>query len=345
MSTVEQTDFTNKPKTILFDLPGITTPSGWRFFDNSTLTDARVCLRRFYFSKLRNFEPKGIRQGMEFGTCWHSAMDFVFLNAKNLDNEKLWVGACGTFDAAWQKSPISQLEDFDLFPRTPGRAHDMLAEYIDRFAAEIKRCTVIGIEQPFIVPLTSDDDKLMYIGKLDKVIETSEGIRIWDHKSAKSFSSSWLESFSPNSQIDGYAHAGFTTYGSKFAGCMIDGALVQKTKIDFKRIPISRIAAHLESWLFEVLETIEQIEYEEARLTEYRMSGKRDTILKCFRQNTSRCTEYFGVCPYLDLCKFQDNPDSYPIQDELFTEHKWQPFNIEELVTGEFKIEIKEGGE
>lgn len=342
MSIITPDDLQHKPKTIDFEPTGISTTSGWRFFDNSILTDARVCLRRFYFSKLRNFEPRGIRHGLLFGTCWHAAMDFVWGRAKDLQDAELYIGSCAAFDAAWELTPMAQLEDFDIFPRTKGRAHQMLEEYIDRFASDIRRSTVLGIEQPFIVPL-DDESKLMYIGKLDKIVETSEGIRFWDHKSAFSFSTAWVESFSPNAQMDGYSHAGYMTYGTKFQGCMVDGALVQKTKIDFKRIPISRIAAHLEAWLYETLYMIEEIKYHEDLLTEYRKSGERSTILRCFPKNPSRCTEYYGVCPYLELCKFQDNPDHYPIQEELFTEHRWQPFGIEETATGEFKIEVKEG--
>jgi len=344
MSTINAGDMLNKPATIKSNI-GIVTASGYHFYDNSTLNDFRVCFRRGYFSKLRDFEPIDPvkRRGLEFGTCWHAAMDVVWGRAKELSDEALLKAAHENFMIAWNKSPISQADDFDLYPRTPGRAAEMLVEYISRFAEDIRRKTVIAIESPFIVPLTDADEKLMYIGKLDKVIRDADGVRFWDHKSAASFSNAWVDSFSPNSQFDGYSHAGHMTYGDEFQGCMIDGALVQKAKVDFKRIPVSRIAAQLDAWLYETLYLIQEIQYHENLLAEYRAAGSRDTCLRCFPKNTSRCTEYYGTCPYLELCKFQDNPDLYPIQELVYHEHKWTPFNIDETATGEFKVEVVEG--
>lgn len=342
MTQITINDLANKPKTIS-DRVGVVTPSGYHFYDNSTLNEFRVCFRRGYFSKIRNFEPKGIRKGLLFGTCWHTAMDFVWSKAKELSPEKLLLGAIATFDLAFDKTELAQIDDFDLFPRTKGRAAEMLSEYIDRFYHELTTLEVLAIEEPFIVPLSTEDEKLMYIGKLDKIIKHPDGVRIWDHKSAASFSSSWIESFSPNSQFDGYSHAGHMTYGDSFQGCMIDGALVQKSKIDFKRIPLSRIPAQLDAWLYETLYLINEIQFHEDLLKEFRASSKKDSCLRCFPKNTSRCTEYYGTCPYLELCKFQDNPDLYPIQELVYQEHKWQPFEISEQADGSFKVEIKEG--
>lgn len=342
MTILTQADLSKKPPT-LSDNVGISTPSGYRFYDNSTLNDFRVCFRRGYFSKIRNFEPRGIRKGLLFGTCWHSAMDFVWANASAMDDIELLRGAVSTFNESFDNTELAMVDDFDLFPRTKSRAAEMLLEYVNRFSYELRSLEVIAIEEPFIVPLSLDDEKLMYIGKLDKVIKHPDGIRFWDHKSAFSFSQSWIESFSPNSQFDGYSHAGHMTYGDSFKGCMVDGALVQKSKIDFKRIPLSRIPAQLDAWLYETLTLIYEIQYHEELLAKYRKEGYGANYLRCFPKNTCRCTEYYGVCPYLDLCKFQDNPDIYPLQELVYEEHKWQPFDIFETKDGEFKVEIRDG--
>jgi hypothetical protein len=343
MTIITGADLNSKPATLPTSNIGILTSSGYHFYDNSTLNEFRVCFRRGYFSKLRNFEPLGVRKGLLFGTCWHAAMDVVWGRAKELGDEALLREAFSAFKAAWELTPLAQMDDFDLFPRTPGRAAEMLLEYVNRFGEDIRRKQVLAIESPFIVPLTDTEEKLMYIGKLDKIVRDADGVRFWDHKSAANFGNAWIESFSPNSQMDGYSHAGHMTYGTEFQGCMIDGALVQKSKIDFKRIPVSRIPAQLDAWLYETLYLIQEIQYHENLLAEYRAANNRDNCLRCFPKNTSRCTEYFGVCPYLELCKFQDNPDLYPIQELSFQEHKWQPFDIFETSSGEFKVEVKEG--
>lgn len=337
-------------------LSGIITPSGYRFFDNSTLTEARVCLRRFYFKAVRHIDTEGQKPSLEFGSSWHSSMDQLWSDccsfngrilANSLSPQEVIKRANDAFRKRWNESSMPEREEFDLYPRTPGRAAEMLIEYYSRYGEQLGTFNLLEVERPFIIPLTDDSQKLMYIGKLDKVTESfnTGEITPWDHKTAANFGKTWVESFSPNSQFDGYHHAGKMLWGPDFNTIYIDGAVVQKTKIDFMRIPLMRQQNQIEAWLWETLDLISLIQYHEAQLHEVReqmRQGRHYNFLPAFPKNTCSCTSFYGCCPYLQLCQFQNNPEEHEIQDG-FCESHWKPFEIEENSDGTFKVQIKEG--
>ena len=327
-------------------LSGISTIGGNRFFDNSTLDSMRVCPRRFYYSKIRKWKQDRDSIALLFGSAWHACMDFVWAHP-SASIEKSFE----PFQKMWDSSEFAMTESFDTYPRTPQRALEMLIKYKERYQTWLSNnISVEAIEASFIVPLSETQQNLFYIGKWDKVYKEGAFYHIVDHKTTSSFSTSWLNSWSPNGQVDGYLFAGHMTYGDLFKSVMIDGALVQKTSIDFKRIPVERQTDMLDQWKWEVLDLIEQIIYYEDRLKEIRQSSEKDTFLRTFPKCTTSCTSYYGSCPYLDLCKYVPNPEVYDHKDEQdipngYTKDTWQAFAIEESPTGEFTAKPHIGGE
>jgi hypothetical protein len=72
--------------------------------------------------------------------------------------------------------------------------------------------------------------------------------------------------------------------------------------------------------------------------------GKKFNFLPTFPKCTTSCTNYFGKCPFLDLCKFQGNPEEHQVQDG-FQISQWKPFEISERPDGTFQVGILPGGE
>lgn len=317
-------------------LSGLVTISKNRFFDNSTLDSMRVCPRRFYYSKVRKWKPDSDSIALLFGSAWHASMDFLWANPEAKIKE-----AFEPFQKMWSSSEFANTLEFDTFPRSPSRALEMLSKYIERYAQWLQNnVEVLDIEKPFIVPLSESNQKLFYIGKWDKLYREGKHIYILDHKTSSSFASSWLNSWSPNGQVDGYLYAGHMQYGDLFKSVIIDGALVQKTSVDFKRVPIERQIDMLDNWKFDVLDLIDQIQYYEDRLIEIRSSKSIEPFLRTFPKCTTSCTSYYGTCPFIDLCKYVPNPEIYGKDDipNGFAKDTWKPFSIEETPSGEFSI-------
>jgi hypothetical protein len=324
-------------------LSGISTYSGNRFFDNSTLDSMRVCPRRFYYSKIRKWKQDRESVHLVFGSAWHASMDYLWQHP-SASLEKVFE----EFTKIWDASDFAETDLFDTFPKTPARAKDMLKAYIDRYRSWLENnIEVVAIEKSFIVPLSESHQNLFYIGKWDKLYKEGRFYHISDHKTTSSFSTSWLNSWSPNGQVDGYLYAGHMEYGDLFKSVMIDGALVQKTSIDFRRVPVERQIDMLDQWKWEVLDLIEQIQYYEDMLRAIRADNKDGAFLQAFPKCTTSCTSYYGSCPYLDLCKYVPNPETYKGDDlpNGFIKDTWQAFHIDETPSGEFVVKPLEHGE
>jgi hypothetical protein len=228
-----------------------------------------------------------------------------------------------------------------LGARTPFVAHEMIYEYIltrRRFLEEVE---VLDIERPFAVPLTPDNPDLFYVGRLDKMFKKRGDIHTGEHKTTSmykangGFKANFVDSFSPNSQVDGYSHAGHMIYGEEYKGVWVDGALVHKKVHDqFIFIPMERQFSQMDAWLWETLENVKAIEYN----TEKLYNAAEGQFLAAFPRNTSNCQDFMRNCEYIDICKGFANPHQITETPMGFVEEAWSPFERLELE----KIGLKE---
>jgi hypothetical protein len=213
-------------------------------------------------------------------------------------------------------------------------AIEMLFNYIEerRGMLSSSQFELLAVEQAFAVPLDPDDSTLIYIGKIDKIFRYQRDLLLGEHKTTTSykregpFQNQFVESFSPNSQVDGYLYSASLVFG-KVKAAWIDAALVHRDVHDgFRFIPVQRQQGQIETWLWEARYYIDQIEANFKALEDLRESGKnRGPYLAAFPKDTNSCTQY-GGCPYIDLCKMWSNPD---IQGTPmgFVEEPWVPFD------------------
>jgi len=331
-----------------------------KLYDNTRLAAAKTCLRLFYFRHRRHWRREGTAIPLVFGSAWHEAMDQVWLhlNAGKPDDEVAQL-ALIAFDKKWTENGFPGFADWTLddtarySPRTPGIAAEMILQYIKHRGDFIRNVEILAIEAPFAVPLTTDTSPSapLAIGRTDKVIGLSRpllGLRagVWgiEHKTTAwykkdgGFRSEWTESFSPNSQVDGYNHQLNMNYENA-RGILVDGALVHKTVHDkFKFIPCDRLLEQLDAWLNETLYYIQQIEENDTNLkTEvesnlFLKEGEKSKFLRAFPKNTESCAgKYMQVCAYRDICRFNPNPELLVEPPLGYIEEKWSPFDVLQL--------------
>lgn len=242
------------------------------------------------------------------------------------------------FQDYWKKNAMDAdlwaTENADGKPemRNGHTATEMLFNYIETKRPMLSRkdFELLEIEKPFAVPLDPDDPTLIYIGRWDKVFRYQGRIYIGEHKTTSlfkkdgPFQNQFVDSFSPNSQIDGYLYAASHTYGKELKACWIDAALVHRHEHDgFRFIPIERQFAQIETWLWETQYWISQIQ---ANHEAYRgLNDRSSEYLPVFPKNTVSCTQY-GGCPYLDLCKMWSNPEAHDTPMGYMVE-KWEPYD------------------
>lgn len=311
-----------------------------RYYDNSRLSSHRECPRKDYYRNERDWVPERIGLPLVFGGAWHAAMDIVWPMCQRNETDEM-IGALA-YDA-WCKHWTDEDLPIDLTPeqaeqwnpRIPSTAMEMLYEYIRARRNFIRDIEIIQIEKPFAVPIDPNDSTLFYIGRIDKVIRWQGKVWGVEHKTSSAykkdgyFRSDFVDSFSPNSQIDGYMHALRMEYGDEAKGILVDAALVHKTVHEgFMFIPVERQTDMLQQWLFETMYEVQLVE----RNIDARWNGPTTDILSAFPKHTGSCHNW-GGCPYLDLCKGMKNPEqeTTPLG---FKEEHWEPFdvlNIEKL--------------
>jgi len=315
-----------------------------RYYDNTRISEARNCMRKYYLRHKRDWVRDGLAKPLLFGLCWHEGMDAVWGHAdSDISDTKLHELAMLAFNSKWVEEGGPSWETMspeiqDLYsPRTPGVAAEMLHNYIKQRREQIRGFEIIGIEVPFAVPLDPDDPELFFIGRFDKVFKDSYGnIIVGEHKTSSLYSVKevfqprWVDSWSPASQIDGYLYAAHMLYGDKVKSVWIDGALVhKKVHNGFKFVPVNRQVAHLKAWLWETLFWVRMIEDEEARFKELSLESE---YLAAYPKNTGSCSDWAG-CTFKDVCTMIPNPSLADLPSGFKEEH-WEPFDtlkIEQL--------------
>ena len=293
-----------------------------RFYDNTRLSSYKSCPRLYYLRHEMDWATEGMSPPLIFGLSWHSAMDRAWEElggGSDLSDEEVANLAYGAFLDCWTSEgyldpmDMATEEAEKLLPRHPSVALEMLYEYVAQRRVFLSNVEVLAIEKPFAVPLNPEDASLFYVGRFDKVFRHDGGFR-----------ASFVDSFSPNSQVDGYLHAAHMEYGDKVRGVWIDAALVHKTVHDrFQFIPIERQFAQLDSWLWETRQWIAQLEGNQQAADDY---SETDKYLPAFPKNTNSCMNYAG-CPYAIICKAWPNPMGRNIPSG-FEVNPWSPFHV-----------------
>lgn len=311
------------------------------YFDNTTLETYRKCPRRMYFRHIRNWTGEGVALPLVFGLSWHAAMDVVWKLAGSTESDLTIQGkAFKAFLETWQSEglpyPLELEQEAALSPRTPSVAGEMIHHYIKNKRPVIFQFKVLEIEQPFAVPIFPDIADVMYIGRLDKVAQDRAGVYAYEHKTTSLYSkayifrSDFIESFSPNSQVDGYVHAGRMYYGNDFRSVRVDAALVHKTVHNgFKVIPINKAVNDMDAWLFDVQNWVLRLQTDKRTLRALIEEGEHlGETLRAFPRNTWSCFDKYGSCPYLEVCRQNSNPEHLDEPPEGFKEEKWEPFDV-----------------
>lgn len=327
-----------------------------RLYSNSQVSTYESCNRKHLFAYILGLKGDSIAPAPTFGKAWHKSMDVVWATLCNKESEEgLVKRAYEAFEEEWTSEgfpgllDITEDEEADLKARTPFTALGMIEEYIPIRRSFLHDAELLAVEKPFLVPLSSDED-LWYCGVLDKIIRYQKRVYIVDHKTSSAyavkggFQASFTESFSPDTQIDGYAYAGRMLYGDEFKGIFIDGALVHKKVHDaYCLLPIERQKAQIDSWLWETLDKIKRIELDKKRA----LAVNVNEYLPAFVKNTQSCWNFNTPCTYTDLCKGWANPvleldrQDTPIGYKIDRSSPFDHIRLEELGISRSDVEEK----
>lgn len=303
--------------------------------DYTCLSTYLTCPRKFYFRHVLNLSPdSGGNVDLIFGLAWHEAMaaGYALLATSTPTPKDLTIESSKAFMRCWEKEDGSQFNYDSIFPKNPAHAVDMLMEYWTRFAQIDATYQHLGSEIPFTIVLGNGLPN--YIGRVDHLMQHKTTLQkiILEHKTAKYLNDIWLLGFEMSFQCLGYL-TWLKITEDTIPMIWVNGALCQKSKIDFHRHQIRRADIECDRFLYDITRHIKALLYELAMLEEIRNDLGEDLltsktfIFDLFPRNTVlACTSYFRPCPYMDLCNSFPNPERFRIRPPLgYKTEVWNP--------------------
>ena len=301
-----------------------------KLYSYSRLNLYETCQRKYYFNYERHWQSSRTAAALAFGAAWGTALDEVW---KSLASNGSQLGTADTVNEAmmafietYTKAGMPHPDEMDvdmlndISPRTPQVAEAMLWEYIDARRAFLANIELLGVEEPFVLPVYPNDPTRFYVGKMDKVYRDLSDNRVYclDHKTttqyAKNgfFRSTFTNSFSPNSQMDGYLYALLYKYAEEAQHVVIDACLVHKSVHDgYAFLPVYHSIDALNAWLWDMRRKVGDIEREAQLFANFKMavdSQQEDTLRGAYPRATHSC-HTFSPCAFVDICSTISNPE------------------------------------
>lgn len=346
-------------------LPPLPLISNHLFIDNSGWMESMsTCPRALQYKSLNLRIMNGEKPSLNFGSAIHLALEYRYANY-----------AAKIVDETYYNNLATLLtEFFTLHPtpdgdwRTLNWAMAMIRKYNDRYPVEDFRlmeyeeavrcahcqglwnldkcifCSSTGlrttmVELPFAIPLyTHKEITVVYTGKIDLPILTSDGIFILDHKTTSMMGSQFFDEMKMSAQQKGYVWAFEQLTGQKVRGYYINAIrtkevpqYVLKGK-DFKAS--SGKVSNTETWWSENFQR-EKFLVDDATTSLWR----NNTIDLCeefffnyergvMPQKTAWCVGKYGKCGYFNVCSLANEDRLTFLNSGEYTANEWSPLNL-----------------
>lgn len=293
--------------------------SVYNIIDSTKLSTYLKCPREFFHSYVLHWRPQQPNIHLEFGIAWHHAKERL-LNS-NLFEEGVADLAFSDFYNHYRRY-FSPDDDLNNSPKDPGNAHEAIKSYILQYRATNTAMKVLYTEITGNITLP-DDFEMTF--KIDAIVEDSEGIWIWDHKTGSADSPVWDAQWTLSDQLFLYTLVAKCYFPpEKVKGAIIDGTILRKKGNLHKRLKIRYNPALEEAFLWNLLTHLHHLRQDYEQLAS---CDTKEDVLRAFPENHTSCTRY-GICPYWEpLCTATSNPiKRHGLTPPPFFQHKiWNP--------------------
>jgi hypothetical protein len=162
---------------------------------------------------------------------------------------------------------------------------------------------------PILHPVTGNP--LLYVGRMDAIIQYAGGIYICDEKTTTQLGASWPRQWDLRAQFTGYAW-GCAQSGIKVEGAIVRGVSILKTKYDTAQSINYRPEWQIDRWYNELLEWVEDM----------KLNFERKGPDQQWRHNLDHSCAEYGGCQFRESCLSQDEQ---PWLETAFERRVWNP--------------------
>lgn len=308
-------------KILEYDYP-VQKQDTWGITDATKLNCYLTCPRKYFYNYILGWVPEYANIHLVFGSAWHLAMEHLLLNGHTAQSV---VDAYNKFEEYYRRYFPESMDEVNT-PKIPSRAFAALLDYIETYRHDTFETLYTEIAGTvYMGHNIFEEDRFLHF-RQDSIIRTDEGIKSREHKTGSTLSRVWRDQWQLSIQTGVYNHVLYCYFGDdpdeRVAGVEINGAIFNKTKTQFERVPVYRSPENMRNWFWTVNNCMDLMDADFLKLSK---CNHTDVIMTAFSMNPESCTKYFG-CEYHDFCMAWSNPlqhcDITPLG--LTTSH-WNP--------------------
>lgn len=268
-------------------------------WDSTSLGTFKDCPRKYFYSIVSGYAPRGTSVHLRFGSLYHSGLEsYDKLRAVDgFDHESaLRRVVLDLLTETWDREADAP-EDFQHSNKSRETLVRSVIWYLEHFLDDPAKTLILSNGAP-AVELTfrfEVDDGLVLAGHLDRVVDFADGIYVMDRKTTTStVSSNYFERYEPDNQMSLYSLAAHVIYQVPVRGVIIDAAQIAVGFTRFARGMTYRTPDQLQEWLGFTKQWVA-----EAQSLGHQMTTETDE--RPWRMNDKSCHDY-GGCQFRQVC-------------------------------------------
>lgn len=298
-------------------------------WDSTSLGLYKECPRKYFYTIIRGFKPKGESVHLTFGIHYHSALEhYDKQRALGADHEEaLRSSLRKVMTDAWDTATGAPWESDHALKHRNNLIRSVVW-YLEEFKDDKAKTIILANGQP-AVELSfrfQVDSDLVLCGHLDRLVEWMDGVYVMDRKtSTTTLSSYYFDQYEPDNQMSLYTLAGRFVYNTPVRGVIIDAAQIAVGFTRFDRGLTYRSESLLEEWL----DATRSFVFDAAEMAdEYhnRLNSSDPFPERAFPQNDKSCHKY-GGCPFCKICSRSPEVREAFLQTD-FEVKPWNPLEV-----------------
>lgn len=298
------------------------------FIDSSSLTDFKLCPRRYYYSIVYGFQPSSESVHLTFGLLLHEAVEkyWLFRLRQQMDHREAQIQVVdyimkATWNHELNKPWVPVGDERAVKAKNRHTLVRTVVWYLDTYQRDPVKTISVGPNQRLAVELPfkiesgyntlSTNEKWTLCGRLDRIGELNQANYVVDVKTtSRAIGEDYYKRFTPNNQFSIYTIAAKSMFGVDAAGIIVDACQVVQSFSSFDRNIIDRNELELQQWQDDLgwhLKNLEDCAFNDN-----------------WPMNDSACDMY-GGCPFRQVCSKRSESSK---AQELRTQYKrrvWDP--------------------
>lgn len=290
--------------------------------DSTSLGEFKTCPRKYYYTIILGYQPRGLSIHLEFGLLVHQGVETYHKTRAtgSSHQEALRASLRTVLVSSW---------DYDL-----GRAKPMLDSQKNRVSlvralvwfldqedsagndplrTKILSSGAAAVELSFRIDsgyTSQSGEQFVLCGHLDRLVDFNGQPYIEDVKTTShGLDARWLSQFSPDNQFSLYVFAGQVVWHEPIAGLIVSGLQIGVNFVRSHRALVPRPQTVIEEWYESLGWWLHQMEH--SALTGH------------WPQNEKSCGQY-GGCPFRPICSRPPNARQAWLNSD-FTKRVWDP--------------------